>query len=159
MSKFNNTLPGKWLDSIAQPGGLEEQYKLKKKKKSHLGYRECTRYLGLYSIRTLWTHQRRCSLCSPSKKEQLNPRKLPWICSKLPPQQKKTVEQTTHGWELVYNMGWVMKIASAQSFVHWWSKGSKMGKLRNMRSFPVLYIQMSYGKHSWVRWKRHRLFH
>ena len=68
MSRFNKTLPAKRRDSIAQPGGLQVRYKPKKKNKSHLDYRECPGCRGMYCKTTLWKHQRRCSLCSPSKK-------------------------------------------------------------------------------------------
>ena len=89
MSKFNNTFQGKRRDPIAQPGGLQERYTPKKKKKESFGpfmnvlaIWACTgkEHSGTIKGDVLYLH--------PLKKEQLNPRKLPWIRSKLPPHQK-----------------------------------------------------------------------
>ena len=92
MSKFNNTLQGKIRDSIAQQGGLEEQYKPKKKRViwtigNVLAIWACTvkEHSGTIKGDILYVH--------PLKKEQLNPRKLPWIRSKLPSHQKKLLNK------------------------------------------------------------------
>ena len=82
----NSPTPFKEKD---EPGGLQVRYKPKTKSESFsLDYRECPGCRGMYCKTTLWKHQRRCFYAHPPKKEQLNPRNLPLIRSKLPAQQK-----------------------------------------------------------------------
>ena len=74
----NSTTPFKEKDETLSPSQVACKCvtNQRQKKKSHLDYRECPGCLGLYSKRTLWKHQKRCSLCSPSKKGAIKSKKF-----------------------------------------------------------------------------------